>query len=232
MFCSSSVRWPLPRTRSISDLATYAIDRASLEQILANTLEKYGISSADAVGGKMNTARSFRDWSLLQRHRKRQFRNSSNNWRRRAKRLQFRRRPCRLRHRRRTRTTPHSFRVWRYLLCRTAGCARISRSYRTATRSSSSKNSETRWPRLRAVDLCVAFRLQSCHRKRHGDAMIAAALDDGSMQMLAPRERRGHLRTPPPARPSPLDSARPELCGPTPLHAAPSHRGSRCAARV
>ncbi len=40
----------------ISDLATYAIDRASLEQILANTLEKYGISTADAVGGKMNTA--------------------------------------------------------------------------------------------------------------------------------------------------------------------------------
>ncbi len=39
----------------ISDLATYAIDRASLEQVVANTLEKYGISTADAVGGKMNT---------------------------------------------------------------------------------------------------------------------------------------------------------------------------------
>lgn len=40
----------------IADLATYATDRASLEQILANTLEKYGINTADAVGGKMNTA--------------------------------------------------------------------------------------------------------------------------------------------------------------------------------
>ena len=40
----------------ISDLATYAIDRASLEQVLANTLDKYGINIGDAVGGKMNTA--------------------------------------------------------------------------------------------------------------------------------------------------------------------------------
>jgi outer membrane protein TolC len=40
----------------ISDLATYAIDRASLEQTLANTLEKYSINIADAVGGKINSA--------------------------------------------------------------------------------------------------------------------------------------------------------------------------------
>jgi outer membrane protein TolC len=40
----------------ISDLATYAIDRASLEYSLANTLEKYGINVGDAVGGKMNSA--------------------------------------------------------------------------------------------------------------------------------------------------------------------------------
>ena len=40
----------------IADLATYATDRASLEQILANTLEKYGINVGDAVGGKMNAA--------------------------------------------------------------------------------------------------------------------------------------------------------------------------------
>ena len=38
----------------ISDLATYAIDRASLEQIVANTLTKYGINVGDAVSGKMN----------------------------------------------------------------------------------------------------------------------------------------------------------------------------------
>ena len=40
----------------IADLATYATDRASLEQILANTLDKYGINVGDAVGGKMNSA--------------------------------------------------------------------------------------------------------------------------------------------------------------------------------
>ena len=40
----------------ISDLATYAIDRASLEQVLANTLDKYGINVGDAVSGKMNSA--------------------------------------------------------------------------------------------------------------------------------------------------------------------------------
>jgi outer membrane protein TolC len=40
----------------IADITQYATDRASLEQILANTLEKYGINVADAVGGKMNTA--------------------------------------------------------------------------------------------------------------------------------------------------------------------------------
>jgi len=39
----------------IADLAQYATDRASLEQILANTLDKYGINVGDAVGGKMNT---------------------------------------------------------------------------------------------------------------------------------------------------------------------------------
>jgi outer membrane protein len=38
----------------ISSLATYARDRASLEQILANTLDKYGISLADAVVGKVS----------------------------------------------------------------------------------------------------------------------------------------------------------------------------------
>ena len=40
----------------ISDLATYAIDRASLEQVVANTLQKYGINTGDAVSGKMNAA--------------------------------------------------------------------------------------------------------------------------------------------------------------------------------
>ncbi len=40
----------------ISDLATYAIDRASLEQALANTLSKYGINTGDAVSGKMSSA--------------------------------------------------------------------------------------------------------------------------------------------------------------------------------
>jgi outer membrane protein len=35
-------------------LATYARDRASLEQILANTLNKYGISMGDAVTGRVN----------------------------------------------------------------------------------------------------------------------------------------------------------------------------------
>ncbi|MGI8770298.1 MAG: TolC family protein [Acidobacteriaceae bacterium] len=35
-------------------LATYARDRASLEQILASTLDKYGISMGDAVSGKVN----------------------------------------------------------------------------------------------------------------------------------------------------------------------------------
>jgi outer membrane protein len=39
-----------------SALATYARDRANLEQILANTLDKYGISLADAVTGTVNTA--------------------------------------------------------------------------------------------------------------------------------------------------------------------------------
>ncbi len=37
-----------------ASLATYARDRASLEQILANTLDKYGISMGDAVVGKVN----------------------------------------------------------------------------------------------------------------------------------------------------------------------------------
>lgn len=35
-------------------LATYARDRASLEQILASTLDKYGISMGDAVSGRVN----------------------------------------------------------------------------------------------------------------------------------------------------------------------------------
>jgi outer membrane protein len=35
-------------------LATYARDRASLEQLLASTLDKYGISMGDAVSGKVN----------------------------------------------------------------------------------------------------------------------------------------------------------------------------------
>ncbi len=35
-------------------LATYARDRAALEQILANTLDKYGISMGDAVTGKVS----------------------------------------------------------------------------------------------------------------------------------------------------------------------------------
>jgi hypothetical protein len=39
----------------IADLAQYATDRASLEQILADTLEKYGINVGDAVAGKMNS---------------------------------------------------------------------------------------------------------------------------------------------------------------------------------
>jgi outer membrane protein len=37
-----------------SAMATYAKDRASLSQILANTLTKYNINIADAVGGKVN----------------------------------------------------------------------------------------------------------------------------------------------------------------------------------
>ncbi len=37
-----------------SALATYAKDRASLEQVLANTLTKYNISLADAVSGKVS----------------------------------------------------------------------------------------------------------------------------------------------------------------------------------
>ena len=37
-----------------ASLATYARDRASLEQILASTLDKYGISMGDAVSGKVN----------------------------------------------------------------------------------------------------------------------------------------------------------------------------------
>lgn len=39
-----------------SALGTYARDRASLEQLLANTLTKYSISIADAVSGKVNQA--------------------------------------------------------------------------------------------------------------------------------------------------------------------------------
>ncbi len=38
----------------IGALAQYATDRAGLEQILANTLEKYGVSMGDAVVGKIN----------------------------------------------------------------------------------------------------------------------------------------------------------------------------------
>jgi outer membrane protein TolC len=40
----------------IADLATYAIDRASLGQILANTLDKYGINTGQAVSGKITSA--------------------------------------------------------------------------------------------------------------------------------------------------------------------------------
>jgi outer membrane protein TolC len=40
----------------ISATAKYAIDRAALGQILASTLDRYGISIADAVSGKVNSA--------------------------------------------------------------------------------------------------------------------------------------------------------------------------------
>ena len=40
----------------ISATAKYAIDRAGLEQILASTLDRYGISIADAVSGKVASA--------------------------------------------------------------------------------------------------------------------------------------------------------------------------------
>jgi outer membrane protein TolC len=40
----------------ISATAKYAIDRASLEQVLASTLDRYNISIVDAVKGKVNTA--------------------------------------------------------------------------------------------------------------------------------------------------------------------------------
>ena len=40
----------------ISATAKYAIDRAALEQILASTLDRYGISIADAVSGKVSSA--------------------------------------------------------------------------------------------------------------------------------------------------------------------------------
>jgi outer membrane protein TolC len=39
----------------ISSTAKYAIDRAALSQILASTLDRYGISIADAVSGKVNS---------------------------------------------------------------------------------------------------------------------------------------------------------------------------------
>jgi outer membrane protein len=39
----------------ISATAKYAIDRAALSQILASTLDRYGISIADAVSGKVNS---------------------------------------------------------------------------------------------------------------------------------------------------------------------------------
>ena len=39
----------------ISSKARYAIDRASLAQILASTLDRYNISITDAVNGKVNT---------------------------------------------------------------------------------------------------------------------------------------------------------------------------------
>jgi outer membrane protein len=41
---------------ALSAEATYATDRASLNQILANTLDRYGISLADAVSGNIETA--------------------------------------------------------------------------------------------------------------------------------------------------------------------------------
>ena len=40
----------------ISATAKYAIDRAALEQILASTLDRYGISISDAVSGKVSSA--------------------------------------------------------------------------------------------------------------------------------------------------------------------------------
>lgn len=47
--------WAIAEGTLISATAKYAIDRASLAQILASTLDRYNISIVDAVNGKVNT---------------------------------------------------------------------------------------------------------------------------------------------------------------------------------
>ncbi len=55
MCCSSSATWRAADAQLISARARYATDRAALEEALASTLDRYGISIVDAATGQIHT---------------------------------------------------------------------------------------------------------------------------------------------------------------------------------